>query len=160
MKTEGAIKNGQSGETSNIGHTRHRTKTNKTKNITQKIYMVKENNQMLINYTDIKKWARAHLKCISLSNIYTSYNQLLLFLFSISFVIQFWSNFRQVPGILLDIILVPMDSLTNFIRDSWIQVHFEILESENVFMVSARKQSVMNYAYYLRIDKILNGHIL
>ena len=86
------------------------------------------------------------------------YNQLLLFLFSISFVIQFWSNFRQVPGILLDIILVPMDSLTNFIRGSWIQVHLKILESEDVFMVSARKQSVINYAYYLRIDKIMNGH--
>jgi hypothetical protein len=30
-KTEGAIKNGQSRETVNIGFTRHRTKTNKTK---------------------------------------------------------------------------------------------------------------------------------
>jgi hypothetical protein len=28
-KTEGAIKNGQSRETGNIGHTRHRMKTNK-----------------------------------------------------------------------------------------------------------------------------------
>jgi hypothetical protein len=31
---EGAIKNGQSRETSNIGHTIHKTKTNKTKNTT------------------------------------------------------------------------------------------------------------------------------
>ena len=31
-KTEGAIKNRQSRETGNIGYTRHRTKTNKTKN--------------------------------------------------------------------------------------------------------------------------------
>ena len=29
-KTEGAIKNGQSRDTGNIGYTRHRTKTNKT----------------------------------------------------------------------------------------------------------------------------------
>jgi len=29
-KTEGAIKNGQSRDTGNIGNTRHRTKTNKT----------------------------------------------------------------------------------------------------------------------------------
>jgi hypothetical protein len=31
-----AIKNGQSRETGNIGYKRHRTKTNDTKNITQK----------------------------------------------------------------------------------------------------------------------------
>ena len=31
-KTERAIKNGQSKETGNAGYTRHRTKTNKTKN--------------------------------------------------------------------------------------------------------------------------------
>jgi hypothetical protein len=30
-KTKGAIKNGQSRETGNIGYTRHRTKTNKTR---------------------------------------------------------------------------------------------------------------------------------
>jgi hypothetical protein len=30
-KTEGAIKNGQSRETGNIGYIRHKTKTNKTK---------------------------------------------------------------------------------------------------------------------------------
>jgi hypothetical protein len=36
-KTKGPIKNGQSRETGNIGYTRHRTNTNKTKNITQKI---------------------------------------------------------------------------------------------------------------------------
>ena len=35
-KTEGAIKNGQSRETGNIGYTRHRSKSNKTKNTTQK----------------------------------------------------------------------------------------------------------------------------
>ena len=33
---EGVIRNGQSRETGNIGYTRHRTKTNKTKNTTQK----------------------------------------------------------------------------------------------------------------------------
>ena len=31
MKTEGSIKNGQSRDTGNIGYTRHRTKTNKTR---------------------------------------------------------------------------------------------------------------------------------
>ena len=36
-KTEGAIKNGQSRETGNIGYTRHRKRTNKTQNTTQKI---------------------------------------------------------------------------------------------------------------------------
>ena len=35
-KTEGAIKNGQSRDTGNTGWTRHRTKTNQTKNTTQK----------------------------------------------------------------------------------------------------------------------------
>ena len=35
-KTEGAIKNGQFSDTVNIGCSRHRTKTNKTKNTTQK----------------------------------------------------------------------------------------------------------------------------
>ena len=35
-KTEGVINNGQSRDTGNTGYTRHRTKTNKTKNITQK----------------------------------------------------------------------------------------------------------------------------
>jgi hypothetical protein len=35
-KTKGAIKNGQSRDTDNIGYTRHRTKTNKTKSTTQK----------------------------------------------------------------------------------------------------------------------------
>ena len=34
-KTEVAVKNGQSRETGNIGHIRHKTKTNKTKNTTQ-----------------------------------------------------------------------------------------------------------------------------
>jgi hypothetical protein len=33
--TEGAIKNGQSRETDNIGYTKHKTKTNITKNTTQ-----------------------------------------------------------------------------------------------------------------------------
>jgi hypothetical protein len=33
-KTEGAIKNGESRETGNSGYTRHKTKTNKTKNTT------------------------------------------------------------------------------------------------------------------------------
>jgi hypothetical protein len=33
---EGAIKNGQFRETGNIGYTRHRMNTNKTKNTTQK----------------------------------------------------------------------------------------------------------------------------
>jgi len=33
--TEGAIKNGQSRETGNLGYTRYKTKTNKTKNATQ-----------------------------------------------------------------------------------------------------------------------------
>ena len=32
--TEGAIKNGQSSETGNIGHTKHKTKTNKQKHNT------------------------------------------------------------------------------------------------------------------------------
>jgi hypothetical protein len=36
-KTEGTIKNGQSRETGNIGHRRHRKKTNKTQNTAQKI---------------------------------------------------------------------------------------------------------------------------
>jgi hypothetical protein len=38
-KIEGAIKNEQSGDTGNIGHTRHRAKTNKTQkhNTTQKV---------------------------------------------------------------------------------------------------------------------------
>jgi hypothetical protein len=35
-KTEGVIKNGKSRDTGNIGYTRHRTKTNKTNNTTQK----------------------------------------------------------------------------------------------------------------------------
>ena len=35
-KTEGAIKNGQSRDTDNIGYTRHRTKTKKTQKKTQK----------------------------------------------------------------------------------------------------------------------------
>jgi hypothetical protein len=35
-ETEGAIKNGQSRDTGNIGYTKHRTKTNKTKNTPQK----------------------------------------------------------------------------------------------------------------------------
>jgi len=35
-KTEGAIKNGQSRETGNVGHTRHRTKTYKTQHWTLK----------------------------------------------------------------------------------------------------------------------------
>ena len=34
-ETKGAMKNGQSRETGNIGYTRHKTKTNKTKNTTQ-----------------------------------------------------------------------------------------------------------------------------
>jgi len=33
-KTEGAIKNGQSRGTGNIGYTKHKMKTNKTKNTT------------------------------------------------------------------------------------------------------------------------------
>ena len=36
-KTEGAIKNGQSRETGNIGYISHMTKTNKTTNTTQTI---------------------------------------------------------------------------------------------------------------------------
>jgi len=36
-KTEGAIKNGQSRETGSSGWTRHKTKTNKAKNTTQKL---------------------------------------------------------------------------------------------------------------------------
>jgi len=32
---EGTITNGQSRETGNIGHTRHKAETNKTKNVTQ-----------------------------------------------------------------------------------------------------------------------------
>ena len=35
-KTEGAIKDTKSRDTGNIGYTRHRTKTNKTKQTTQK----------------------------------------------------------------------------------------------------------------------------
>ena len=35
-KTDGAIKNGQSRETGNIGYTRYKTKTHKAKNTTQK----------------------------------------------------------------------------------------------------------------------------
>ena len=35
-KTEGAIKDAKSRDTGNIGYTRHRTKTNKTKQTTQK----------------------------------------------------------------------------------------------------------------------------
>jgi hypothetical protein len=35
-KTEEAIKNGQSKDTGNIGHTKHRTKINKTQSTTQK----------------------------------------------------------------------------------------------------------------------------
>ena len=35
-KTEGAIKNAKSRDTGNIGYTRHRTKTNKANNTTQK----------------------------------------------------------------------------------------------------------------------------
>ena len=35
-KTEGAMKNGQSRQTGNFGYTRHRKKTDKTKNTTQK----------------------------------------------------------------------------------------------------------------------------
>jgi hypothetical protein len=34
-KTEGATTNGQSRDTGNIGHTRHNTKTNKTKHNTE-----------------------------------------------------------------------------------------------------------------------------
>ena len=41
---QGAIKNGQSRETGNIGYTRHRTKTNKTKNTTQKIKKMNNTN--------------------------------------------------------------------------------------------------------------------
>jgi hypothetical protein len=36
-KLEGKIKNGQSREAGNIGFSRHRPKTNKTNNITQKL---------------------------------------------------------------------------------------------------------------------------
>jgi len=36
-KTEGAIKNGQARDTGNIGHTRHRMETKKSKNTTQNI---------------------------------------------------------------------------------------------------------------------------
>jgi hypothetical protein len=39
-KTEGAIENRKSRETGHIGYTRHRTKTNKTKNTTQKTKMI------------------------------------------------------------------------------------------------------------------------
>ena len=44
-KTEGEIKNGQSRETGNIGHRRHRMKTNKTKNTTQKTEGATKNGQ-------------------------------------------------------------------------------------------------------------------
>jgi hypothetical protein len=43
-KTEGAIKNGQSKETSNIGYTWHKTKTNQTKNITHVVHHYTETN--------------------------------------------------------------------------------------------------------------------
>ena len=43
-KTEGAIKNGQSRETSNIAYTRHRTKTNKAKTTTQKTKKISNTN--------------------------------------------------------------------------------------------------------------------
>jgi hypothetical protein len=39
-ESEGAIDNGQSRETCNIGQARHRTKTNKTKTATQKSKMM------------------------------------------------------------------------------------------------------------------------
>jgi len=42
-KTEGAIKNEQSRDTGNIGHTRHRTKANKTKKNTNKKAKKKNN---------------------------------------------------------------------------------------------------------------------
>jgi hypothetical protein len=35
------MRNGQSRDTSNIGHTRHRTKANKTKNTTQEIKKIR-----------------------------------------------------------------------------------------------------------------------
>jgi hypothetical protein len=48
-KTEGATKNGQSRETGNIGYTRHRPKTNKTKYITQK-------TKKMSNMDSLQKW--------------------------------------------------------------------------------------------------------
>jgi hypothetical protein len=43
-KTEGAIKNGKSRETSNTGQTRHRAKTNKAENITPKTRKMSNTN--------------------------------------------------------------------------------------------------------------------
>jgi hypothetical protein len=44
---QGAIKNGQSRETGNIRYTRHRTKTNKWKNTTQKTKKMIEQHRLL-----------------------------------------------------------------------------------------------------------------
>jgi hypothetical protein len=48
-KTEGEIKNGQSIDTGNIGHSRHMMKTSKTKNTTQK-------NKNMSNTDPTKYW--------------------------------------------------------------------------------------------------------
>ena len=42
---QSAVRNGQSRDTGNIGYTRHRTKTNKTRNITQKTERAIKNGQ-------------------------------------------------------------------------------------------------------------------
>jgi hypothetical protein len=47
VKTEGTIKNGLSRDTGNIGHKRHRTKTNKTKN--------KQKTNKIVNADPTKK---------------------------------------------------------------------------------------------------------
>jgi hypothetical protein len=48
--TEGAIKNGQSRDTGNIGHTRHKMKTNKTTYTTQYVlHIVIHKQQTSIN---------------------------------------------------------------------------------------------------------------
>jgi hypothetical protein len=51
-KTEGAIKNRQSRETGNIEYTRHRTKTNKTNNTTQKTKKMSNTDPNKRNHTE------------------------------------------------------------------------------------------------------------
>ena len=53
------IKNGQSRDTGNIGHTRHRTKTNKTQHNTENIKQLTEELCKRINFPSIsndKRW--------------------------------------------------------------------------------------------------------
>ena len=52
-QTEGTIKNGQYWDAGKIGHTRHRTKTNKHKNTTQKTKKM--------SYMDTTNQPRVHL---------------------------------------------------------------------------------------------------